>query len=137
MNQSEDPPIVGDEELNEDAMAPILQLVRPEERIVALSGFDFESKVIAVTTHRAMISDDLRGVEFNFPYTRNGRATRDGRTLVLLTGDGSPPQRFQMRRNETVAELVTLIRGQQQLFLSGEHGATMTSEQPLSMAAGR
>ena len=40
--------IVGDEELNDDALERIDPVILPDEKLVALSGFDFETKVIVV-----------------------------------------------------------------------------------------
>ena len=48
MSDEETTVIVGDEELNDDALERIDPVILPDEKLVALSGFDFETKVIVV-----------------------------------------------------------------------------------------
>ena len=52
--------ISGDEDLNEGASDLIDELLRDDEMPVAVAGFDFETKVIAVTDRRVMIASGTR-----------------------------------------------------------------------------
>ena len=53
---------IGDENLNEEAIALINRLLRDDEMPVAIAGFDYETKVIATTGQRVIIASGDEGL---------------------------------------------------------------------------
>ena len=56
---------IGDEDINQEATAFIDSLLRDDETPVAVAGFDFETKVIAVTDQRVIIASGNDGLVLN------------------------------------------------------------------------
>ena len=56
---------IGDEALNEEAADLIGSLLRDDEIPVAVAGFDFETKVIAITDQRVIIASGNDGLVLN------------------------------------------------------------------------
>lgn len=110
-NQSElsEPTILGDEELDERAMESLHSMLRhrPGEEIVALSGFDFQTKVIAVTNRSVIITGDEEGLIEDIPYERIDYVRREGRTLILRSRNRD--KEYRMGRDDVVEALAELI----------------------------
>ena len=109
--------LIGDEDLNEDACYLIDEvLAMSEAEIIAMAGFDFESKVIAVTDRNVLIVHENDGVVLNsyysaIPDTAEG-VKREGRTLIIKPAWNQEPRRFQFGNDRTVIELVNIINEQ-------------------------
>ena len=96
---------IGDEDVNQEAAALIDRLLRDDEIPVAVAGFDYETKVIAVTDQRGHHSQRERrpGPE---PQTRRHTPHEKGRKDA---GDQYPAGRrtpSPVREDDTVQELV-------------------------------
>ena len=105
--------LVGDEVLNEAAMGVLEPLFAQDERLMAASGFDWATKVIAVTSHRVMVADDSGGLVFHARYPELRAVQRhDGRTLLLRLHAGGEEFRYRMGKDDTVSDLVRLIQAQ-------------------------
>ena len=116
--------VLGDEELNEDALNAILASAPRSHWILACSGFDFETKVIAVTNQSVIICNTLKEKP-NWPasITNISSVSNDGRTLVIDTVD-QVSHRYRMGKAEVVEELVGIIRRQKAASrYSGETGS--------------
>ena len=105
----EDIAFVGDEALNEDATALINRLLHGDEIPVAVAGFDFETKVIAITDQRVIITSGNDGLVLNLRHDDIHIIRRDGRTLVIRTRNGEE-HRHRFGKDETVQELVEITR---------------------------
>ena len=55
---------IGDESLNRSAMQTIVKTKKVDEPIIAISGFNFQNAVIAITDQRVLIADE-NSLEFN------------------------------------------------------------------------
>ncbi len=118
------PRTIGDELLDDEAVIRIQNLKHPTEEIIALSGFDFETKVIAVTSERVLITKDDGDLEFS-RYLKDIRipARRESRTLVIRISE-RVERRFQMGKEEWVNQLVHLINRRRDLVLNNQNPAT-------------
>ena len=118
------PRTIGDEQLDDEAVIRIQNLKHPTEEIIALSGFDFETKVIAVTSERVLITKDDGDLEFS-RYLKDIRipARRESRTLVIRISE-RVERRFQMGKEEWVNQLVHLINRRRDLVLNNQNPAT-------------
>ncbi len=125
----QDTSVVGDEAIDSLALAVIHEVLGSGERIVSVAGFDFETKVFAVTDFRVLCADNEGFLELNafYPEAKNaglppgvsllgGAVGRRGRTL-LLECDGVPLE-YRMGKDETVATLVSIISYRRQ-----QHGS--------------
>lgn len=99
--------VIGNEGLAVNAVATIKRLVRPDETVIACSGFDFESKVLAVTDQRIIIADKNGNVNFLLGLDELVSVTRETRTLVIGTKFTSA--KYRMGDENTVAEIERLI----------------------------
>ena len=124
MAQRETPVLIGDEDLDEEALKRVETIVRSDERVVALSGFDFGTEVIAVTDRRVIITGRDGRTVFNSYYDSIDNVTQNGRTLELYTTSSIRNQKHQMGRNETVEELARTINQQKRLYGSGSTGSS-------------
>ena len=113
---------IGDEDLNEGASDLIDELLRDDEVPVAVAGFDFETKVIAVTDRRVMIASGDEGLVLNLLHDDISVIRRDGRTLVIRSKNGDE-RRHRFGKDDTVQELVETILLQRQLQGSQVEGA--------------
>ena len=114
---------IGDEKLNEGAMRGIHNLMRPTEDLIALSGFAFETKVIAVTGERVVITKDEGNPEFSHYLDSMQPARRDDRTLILKIAE-TVDHKFHMGQDEWVTQLVDLINSQRNIVLNKQEPAT-------------
>lgn len=105
---------IGDEDLNEGASDLIDELLRDDEMPVAVAGFDFETKVIAVTDRRVMIASGDEGLVLNLLHNDISVIRRDGRTLVIRSKNGDE-RRHRFGKDDTVQELVETVLRQRQL----------------------
>ena len=105
--QQETPTIIGEEELNPQALAAIERTVRADEKILAYSGFDWENKVIAITDRRVLVGGNDGKLTFNRRFSVLTSVNREARTLVLGTRTGSAD--YRMGDEANVAEIEYLI----------------------------
>ena len=96
---------IGDEALNEEAMALIKRLLWDDEIPVAVAGFDYETKLIAITGQRVIIASGNDGLVMNLLHGDIDLMRRDGRTLVIRSRHGDE-HRHRFGKDETVQELV-------------------------------
>ena len=102
---------LGDEEINAEALASIQETVMEGEQILFQSGFDWGSKVIALTNLAIFVGDESEGVVGFFPH-EEARAIRRDRTLIVSFIDESGQQekiRYQMGDGGVVGALVRNI----------------------------
>lgn len=107
--------ILGDENLNEAALNAISAYIPQSDRILYCSGFDFESKVIAVTNQSVIVGNDEGEIDLSLFYSGIGTATNEGRTLVINTvsiSGGS--HRYRMGSENVVRRLASIIRVEKQ-----------------------
>ena len=109
MAQETGPAVFGEEKLNADAMSIVDRTIVPGEQILSLSGFDHESKIIAVTNQKILITHKEQGIVFQSPYSGIKEVERNGRTLVIRTSDDARHE-YRMRKDDTVESLVNAIR---------------------------
>ena len=102
---------IGDEDVNQEAMALIDRLLRDGEVPVAIAGFDFATKVIAITDQRVIIASGNDGLVLNLTHDDIYLMERDGRTLVTGTRSGEE-QRHRFGKDDTVQELVEIAHRQ-------------------------
>ena len=106
--QRETPTIIGEEELNPQALVAIEERIGSEEIVLAYTGFDWENKVIAVTDQRVIVADGDEEVQFDHVYSDITSVSRQGRTLAI-----KPKRRrvaeYRMGDEANVAEIEHLI----------------------------
>ena len=102
---------IGDEDINQEATAFIDSLLQDDEVPVAVAGFDFETKVIAITDQRVIIASGNDGLVLNLTHDDIHLMRRDGRTLVIRTRQGDE-HRHRFRKDDTVHELVEIAHRQ-------------------------
>ena len=124
--------IVGDEEINGDAISTINLLLRGKERAIALSGFDFGTKVIAVTDQRVLIADENDGIVLNLRHDNISVMRRDGRTLIIRAKDGEE-HHHRFGKDQTVQELVEIAWRQ---IATGKRSTTGASQTNRPSATG-
>ena len=120
---------IGDEDLNEEAVALINRLLRDDELPVAVAGFDYEMKVIAMTGQRVIIASGDEGLVLELLYDDIDLIGRDGRTLVIRTRHGDE-HRHRFGKDDTVQELVEIARRQRHPEGSRPAGAASPAENP-------
>ena len=106
----EDVALIGDEDLNEKALYHINRRLCDDETPIAVAGFDFETKVIAITDQRVLIADQNDGLVLNLTHDDIYIIEKDGRTLVMRTRHGNEQYRFG--KDETVRALGEIARQQ-------------------------
>lgn len=119
-NEEIEVPVIGDEELSEDAGAYIDSVLGDDETPEAVSVFDYGTKVLVVTDQRVLITDEDDGagsLVLSVDHDDISLMTRDGRTLVIETRIGEE-HRFRFGEDETVEEIVE-IAGEYQADQSG------------------
>ena len=106
--EDEEPQIisVGDEELNEEAVAHINRTLKNDETPVASAGFDFETKVLVITDQRVLITAE-NGVALILNHDDIDQMRRDGRTLIIKARSGSE-YRYRFATDDTVEELMDI-----------------------------
>ncbi len=98
---------IGDEDLNEEAAALIDTLLRDTETPLAVAGFDFETKVIAITDQRVIIASGNEGPVLDLTHDDIHLIERDGRTLLIRTRNGEE-HRHRFGKDDTVQQLVEI-----------------------------
>ena len=112
-----DPEVIvcGDEGLNEKAVACVDSIVGEDESLIAVSGFDFEKKVLAITDQRVLVAGeegDVGTLVLSINHDDISPMTRDGRTLIIKTRKGEE-YRYRFGKDQTVEDLVEIARSQQ------------------------
>ena len=118
---------IGDEDLNEEATALRDRLLHDDEILVAVAGFDFETKVIAITDQRVIVTSGNDGLVLNLWHDDIHIIRRDGRTLVIRTRNGEE-HRHRFGKDETVQELVDIARREGRSQSSRVTGSSQSSE---------
>ena len=118
---------IGDEEMNEEATALLDRLLHDDETLVAVAGFDFETKVIAITDLRVIITSDSDGLVLNVRHNHISTIIRDGRTLEVRTTTGVE-HRHRFGKDDTVQELVEIARRAGRSQSSRVAGSSQSSE---------
>ena len=85
--------------------------------MIAYSGFDFGSKVIAITNQRVLIAHEERGIEFASSLSNLPTVRRDRRTLILSTNN-SQEYKYRMGDAQVVEDIVDEIRDAMSQFRS-------------------
>ena len=78
--------IAGDENLNEKAVAYVDRILREDETLVAVSGFDFDTKVLVISDQRILVTgeeDDVGMLVLSVNHDDISLMTRDGRLLII------------------------------------------------------
>ena len=117
--------IVGDEDLNENAVACVDKSLGEDETPLAFSGFDFETKVLAITDQRILVTsleEDVGMLVLSVNHNDISLMTRDGRTLIIQTR--AEEYRYRFGKHQTVDELVEMARSQQTFQPQFEDGVT-------------
>ena len=123
--------IVGDEDLNEKAVAHIDRVFRDDETLVAVAGFDFEKRVLVITDQRVLITGEEDGAGFlvlSVIHDNIKLMTMDGRTLIIETRTGEE-HRYRFGKDQTVEELVELAGSQQTTHPQPENGGKLSIEE--------
>ncbi len=118
--------ISGDEALNEKAVACIDSILGEDETPIAISGFDFETKVLAITDQRVLVTsveDDVGMLVLSVNHDDISPITRDGRTLIIKTRKAEE-YRYRFGKDQTVEELVGIALSQQTDSTQFENGET-------------
>ena len=126
--------IVGEEDLNEKAAAYIDRTLRDDETLVAVSGFDFETKVLVITDQRVLITGEENGVGLlvlSVNHDDIDLMTRDGRTLIIRTRKGED-YGYRFGKDQTVEELVEIAGYQQTTQPQLENGGKLTIAERVS-----
>lgn len=121
---------VGDEDLNEEASDLIDSRLRDDETPIAASGFDFETKVIAITDQRVLIADKNDGIVLNLRHDNISVMQREGRTLIIKAKNGEE-HRHRFGKDQTVQDLVEIVRNQ----ISSKNRSITGASQPTSPSA--
>ena len=129
-NEEIEVPVIGDEELSEDAGAYIDSVLGDDETPEAVSVFDYGTKVLVVTDQRVLITDEDDGagsLVLSVDHDDISLMTRDGRTLVIETRIGEE-HRFRFGEDETVEEIVEIVEavaslGEAQVTPADDEGA--------------
>lgn len=110
MTQNYIPRAIGDEAINPKALQTINWSVSrgEDERVIVYSGFDYESKVIAVSSQRVLIAHKEQGIELASPLRALSSVRRDGRTLILNVSNNQE-YKYRMGNDEVVQDLVDEI----------------------------
>ena len=103
--------VVGDEEISESAAAYLDGIVGEDETPVAVSAFDYETKVLAITDQRILVASEDGGWNLDLTVNHDDilRFDRDGRTLIIQPKNAGE-RRYKFGNDQTVAELVELLR---------------------------
>ena len=119
--QGEEPEgiVVGDEDVNESAAAYLDSILREDETPVAVSAFDDETRVLAITNRRILVADEQPDGDddgwrlvLDVYHDDVSLLTRDGRTLVIET-KAAGERRYRFGQDQTVEELIGMARSQQ------------------------
>ena len=118
--------ICGDEGLNEKAVGCIDSILREGETPLAISGFEFETRVLTITDQRVLIAgeEDAAGsLVLSVDHDDISLITRDGRTLIIETRTAEE-YRYRFGKDQTVEELVGFALSKQTDPTQCENGET-------------
>ena len=123
-----DPEVIvcGDEGLNEKAVAYVDSILGEDESLIAVSGFDFEEKVLVITDQRVLVAGeegDVGTLVLSINHEDMSPMTRDGRTLIIRTRKAEE-YRYRFGKDQTVEELVGIARSQHTDPTQSENGET-------------
>ena len=118
---------IGDEDLNKEATALLDSLLGDDETLAAVAGFDFETKVIAITDLRVIITSGNDGLVLNVRHNHISTIRRDGRTLEIRTTTGVE-HRHRFGKDETVQRLVEIAWRERRSQSSRISGSGQSSE---------
>ena len=116
--------ISGDEDLNEEAVACVESALREGETLIAVSGFDFATKVLVITDQRVLVADgeDTAGtLVLSANHDDISLMTRDGRTLIIKTRKAEEYS-YRFAKDQTVEELVEMARSRRTIQPQIENG---------------
>lgn len=111
--QDEEPKvaIVGDDDLDQGSVAYLRGILREGETLVAVSGFSYGEKVLAITDQRVLVAvrgENISRLDLDVGHDDILRFERDGRTLIIepkQTGE----RRYKFSQDQTVEELVRMV----------------------------
>ena len=101
--------IWGDEDLNSDALYTIETSLGQSENVLYMSGFDFETKIIALTDKSVIVANDRKQTELSKDYTNLASVSNEGRSLIIETATGRV-HRYKMGEEAVVKRLLNTIR---------------------------
>ena len=116
--------IAGDEDLNDKALACVDSTLEEDETLIAVSGFDFETKVLTITDKRTLVTgeeNDVGMLVLSVNHDDLSLMRKDGRTLVIRTRKAEE-YRYRFGKDQTVEELVEMARSQQATQAQFENG---------------
>ena len=105
--------LIGDEDLNEKAVDQVNRQLRDDETPIAVAGFDFETKVIAITDQRVLVTDKYDGLVFSLSHHDIYLIEKNDRTLVFRSRHGNENS-YKFGKDETAQALVETARRQKQ-----------------------
>ena len=117
LTQGEEPKVitVGDDELNQKAVAYTKSMLREDESLVAVSGFSFGEKVLAITDQRILVAEQEESISrlvLNLDHDAILRLDRDSRTLIIQSRIAGE-RRYKFAEEQTVSALVRMARNYQ------------------------
>ena len=118
--------ISGDEALKEKAVACIDSILGEDETPIAISSFDFGTKVLVITGQRVLVAGeegDVGTLVLSVNHDQISPMTRDGRTLIITTKKAGE-YRYRFGKDQTVEELVGIALSQQTDSTQFENGET-------------
>ena len=101
--------IWGDEDLNSDALYTIGTSLGQSENVLYMSGFDFETKIIALTDKSVIVANNEKRTELSKAYADLASVSKEGRTLIIETAKARG-HRYKMGEEVVVKRLVNAIR---------------------------
>ncbi len=114
-DQESEVTVGGDEDLNERATDCLAARLSGDEEIIAVSGFDFATKILCITDQRILVTGDDGHVGIPILDVRQDdidSVARQGRTLTIRTIRGREFQ-YGFAEEQTVEKLVEIIQGLQ------------------------
>ena len=118
--------ICGDESLNEKAVSFVDSILGEDESTIAVSGFDFETKVLVITDQRVLVAGEegeVGTLVLSVNHDDISPMTGDGRTLIIKTRKAEE-YRYRFGKDQTVEELVGIALGQQTNPTQFDNGET-------------
>ena len=107
--------ICGDENLNERAVSFVDSILGEDESPIAVSGFDFETKVMVITDQRVLVvggDGEVGTLVLSVNHDEISSMASDGRTLIIKTRQ-TEEYRYRFGKDQTVEELARIALSQQ------------------------
>ncbi len=107
--------ICGDENLNEKAVSFVDSILGEDESPIAVSGFDFETKVMVITDQRVIVAGEdgeFGTLVLSVNHDEISPMTSDGRTLIIKARQ-TEEYRYRFGKEQTVEELARIALSQQ------------------------